>query len=49
MRGEEANWPVNWKFNCMPNEPHLKGSSLEKCGHCWNEKTEACRNLPVSR
>jgi hypothetical protein len=26
----------------------VKGSVLEKCGHCWNETTEACRNLPVS-
>ncbi|WP_408095591.1 hypothetical protein ACJVC5_11165 [Peredibacter sp. HCB2-198] len=26
----------------------IKGSSLDKCQQCWNEKTEACRNLPVT-
>lgn len=26
----------------------IKGSALEKCQQCWNEKTEACRNLPVT-
>jgi len=28
---------------------NIKGSVLESCGHCWDGKTEACRNLPVSR
>ncbi|WPU66597.1 hypothetical protein [Peredibacter starrii] len=26
----------------------IKGSDLDKCQSCWNEKTEACRNLPVT-
>ena len=26
----------------------IKGSALDKCQACWNEKTEACRNLPVT-
>lgn len=26
----------------------IKGSVLDKCTHCWNDKTEACRNIPVS-
>ncbi|MFP5386243.1 MAG: hypothetical protein ACLGHN_09200 [Bacteriovoracia bacterium] len=27
----------------------IKGSVLDNCGHCWNDTTEACRNLPVTR
>jgi hypothetical protein len=26
----------------------IAGSPLEKCQSCWNEKMEACRNLPVT-
>lgn len=46
IRTEASELTFNSSMSVITNK--VKGSDLDKCQHCWNDKTEACRNLPVT-